>query len=73
MHGTTITEEVIAAAANADGIILGPVSHAEYPPISEGGLNRLGCYARRYLYMRISDLPEPLTGWHITQGLHLIW
>ncbi len=46
MHGTTITEEVIAAAANADGIILGPVSHAEYPPISEGGLNPSGVLRR---------------------------
>ena len=38
-HGTTLTDGVLAACRAADGIILGPVSHATYPPASEGGVN----------------------------------
>ena len=41
-HGTTITETVIADAMESDGVILGPVSHADYPPIEQGGLNPSG-------------------------------
>jgi len=38
-HGTTITEKTLLAARSADGILLGPVSHNEYPPREHGGLN----------------------------------
>ena len=38
-NGITLTEGVLDAARAADGIILGPVSHATYPPVSEGGVN----------------------------------
>ena len=41
-NGTTITDEVIAAARRSDGVILGPVSHSDYPPVKEGGLNPSG-------------------------------
>ena len=41
-HGTTIPDAVIAAARAADGVILGPVSHNDYPPVAEGGLNPSG-------------------------------
>lgn len=41
-HGTTIPEEVIARARAADGVILGPVSHNDYPPVAEGGRNPSG-------------------------------
>ncbi|MBR0646817.1 isocitrate/isopropylmalate dehydrogenase family protein [Plastoroseomonas hellenica] len=37
--GTTTPEGVIAACRAADGIILGPVSHSEYPTRAEGGIN----------------------------------
>src|SRR5260370_17786607 len=40
--GTTITDEVVAQAKCAAGVILGPVSHNEYPPVAEGGLNPSG-------------------------------
>lgn len=40
--GTTIPDAVIAQAKAADGVILGPVSHNAYPPVSEGGLNPSG-------------------------------
>ncbi len=37
--GTTLTAEVMAKIPQADGVILGPVSHYEYPPRAEGGIN----------------------------------
>ena len=40
--GCTIPEDVRAAAKEADGVILGPVSHNAYPPITAGGLNPSG-------------------------------
>jgi len=40
--GTTIPAAVVTAARNADGVILGPVSHNAYPPVAEGGLNPSG-------------------------------
>jgi isocitrate/isopropylmalate dehydrogenase len=45
--GTTITDEVVGQAKRADGVILGPVSHNEYPPIAEGGLNPSGELRKR--------------------------
>ena len=41
-NGITITDEVVDFALKADGVIIGPVSHASYPPRSEGGLNPSG-------------------------------
>src|SRR5690242_14700372 len=41
-EGKTLSERAIEAAMNADGVILGPVSHNDYPPASEGGLNPSG-------------------------------
>jgi isocitrate/isopropylmalate dehydrogenase len=37
--GTTLTPSVLDACRRADGIILGPVSTAEYPPRDQGGIN----------------------------------
>ena len=36
-HGTTFPLPAFAAAQSADGVILGPVSHNDYPPVAEGG------------------------------------
>lgn len=65
--GTTIPEEVIAAAEAADGVVLGPVSHNAYPPAAEGGLNPSGTLRRRLeLFANIrpartrEGLPAPL-------------
>lgn len=44
--GTTIPDAVIAAAKSADGVVLGPVSHNAYPPVSEGGRNPSGVLRR---------------------------
>ncbi|HSA82063.1 MAG TPA: isocitrate/isopropylmalate dehydrogenase family protein [Geminicoccaceae bacterium] len=41
-EGTTFPPRVLELARAADGVILGPVSHAEYPRASEGGINPSG-------------------------------
>ena len=52
--GTTFTDAVFEQARDADGVILGPVSHNEYPPSDKGGLNPLGQLRRRLdLYANI--------------------
>lgn len=38
-HGTTLREEVLTAAKEYDGIILGTQSHADYPAPEKGGRN----------------------------------
>jgi 3-isopropylmalate dehydrogenase len=40
--GSTCPPSVIEAARAADGILLGPVSHHDYPPRAEGGINVSG-------------------------------
>jgi isocitrate/isopropylmalate dehydrogenase len=46
-HGSTLPDASFAAARGADGVILGPVSHNEYPPVAQGGLNPSGEMRRR--------------------------
>src|SRR5215813_1772848 len=46
-HGSTLPDASFAAAERADGVILGPVSHNEYPPAAAGGLNPSGEMRRR--------------------------
>src|SRR4029077_9352575 len=41
-EGTTFPAAVLEKAKAADGVLLGPVSHNEYPPVAEGGLNPSG-------------------------------
>ncbi|WP_439578009.1 isocitrate/isopropylmalate dehydrogenase family protein [Elioraea sp.] len=38
-HGTTLPDAVLERARQADGIILGPISHLDYPPRDQGGVN----------------------------------
>ena len=40
--GTTFPAEVLERSRAADGIILGPVSHQDYPPRAQGGINPSG-------------------------------
>ena len=40
--GSTLPEAVVAACRAAEGFILGPVSHLDYPPRALGGLNPSG-------------------------------
>src|SRR5664279_1646568 len=52
--GTTFPDAVEHAAKAADGVLLGPVSHNDYPPRAEGGLNPSGELRKRLdLYANI--------------------
>jgi 3-isopropylmalate dehydrogenase len=41
-RGSTLPDDVMEAARNAPGIMLGPVSHLDYPPRDKGGVNPSG-------------------------------
>ena len=52
--GTTFPDSVEALAKAADGVLLGPVSHNDYPPRAQGGLNPSGELRKRLdLYANI--------------------
>jgi isocitrate/isopropylmalate dehydrogenase len=38
-HGSACPDALFEKAKAADGIILGPISHNEYPPVAQGGAN----------------------------------
>ena len=38
-HGTTLPEGILERAREVDGVILGPISHLDYPPRERGGIN----------------------------------
>jgi len=40
--GSTFPQNVLAACRAADGIVIGPVSHLDYPPRAQGGANPSG-------------------------------
>ena len=64
--GTTFPAAVADACRAADGIILGPVSHATYPPRSEGGINvsgELRITLDLYANIRPSKTREALPHW----------
>jgi isocitrate/isopropylmalate dehydrogenase len=46
-QGTTFPDSAFEAARAADGIILGPVSHNDYPPAEKGGINPSGALRKR--------------------------
>ncbi len=46
-HGTTLPPAAVDAAKAADGVILGPVSHNDFPPLAQGGLNPSGELRKR--------------------------
>jgi 3-isopropylmalate dehydrogenase len=53
-HGTTMPDASFEAGKRADGVILGPVSHNQYPPREQGGLNPSGEMRKRLdLYANI--------------------
>ena len=45
--GTTFPDTAFEQARRAAGVILGPVSHNEYPPVAKGGLNPSGELRKR--------------------------
>ncbi|MGE4044742.1 MAG: isocitrate/isopropylmalate dehydrogenase family protein [Acetobacteraceae bacterium] len=53
-QGTTLPAPVLQAVGDADGVILGPVSHLDYPPAEQGGINPSGVLRTRFdLYANI--------------------
>jgi 3-isopropylmalate dehydrogenase len=44
--GTTLPAAVLEAARAAGGTILGPISHLDYPPADEGGINVSGAFRK---------------------------
>jgi 3-isopropylmalate dehydrogenase len=53
-QGTTLPDAAVDAARAADGVVLGPVSHNDYPPVAQGGLNPSGELRKRLdLYANI--------------------
>jgi isocitrate/isopropylmalate dehydrogenase len=46
-RGTTFPDSAFETARAADGIILGPVSHNDYPPADKGGINPSGALRKR--------------------------
>ena len=66
-YGTTLRPEVLERARAYDGILLGPQSHAQYPPPEKGGRNisaafrvQLDLYANVRPARTRSDLPSNL-------------
>ncbi len=52
--GTTFPDAVLDKAKAAHGVLLGPVSHNDYPPVAQGGLNPSGELRKRLdLYANI--------------------
>jgi 3-isopropylmalate dehydrogenase len=43
-HGTTLPEGTLERARELDGIVLGPISHLDYPPVEKGGINVSGTF-----------------------------
>ena len=41
-HGTTLPDGLLGQAAEADGVILGPLDQLAYPPREKGGINVSG-------------------------------
>ena len=66
--GTTMPAGVLEAARAADGVILGPVQHDDYPPTDQGGVNPSGVLRKELdLYANIRPartrpyVPSPIT------------
>ena len=52
--GRTLREEVVTRVSEVDGVLLGPVSHYDYPPRAQGGMNPSGELRTRFkLYSNI--------------------
>ena len=47
-EGTTLPNAVVAEAEAADGVVLGPVSHYDYPPAAAGGINPSAFFRTRF-------------------------
>jgi len=64
--GTTFPDSVLQACRASDGIVIGPVSHLDYPPPREGGINPSGALRIEldlYANIRPSRSREGLRHW----------
>ena len=53
-HGTTMPDGILGHAAEADGVILGPLDQLAYPPRDKGGINVSGVFRTKLdLYANI--------------------
>jgi isocitrate/isopropylmalate dehydrogenase len=43
-QGTTLPDGILERARAVDGVILGPISHLDYPPVEKGGINVSGTF-----------------------------
>jgi len=43
-QGTTLPDGILDRARAVDGVILGPISHLDYPPVEKGGINVSGTF-----------------------------
>ncbi len=65
-EGTTFPARVLERCREAEGIVLGPVSHSDYPPSAQGGVNpsgRLRIELDLYANVRPSRTREGMRHW----------
>jgi isocitrate/isopropylmalate dehydrogenase len=72
-HGTTLPASAVDAAKAADGVILGPVSHNEYPPVTEGGRTPSGELASSSTCSLISGRRAPAAASRRAAVCRSIW
>ena len=73
-EGTTFPPRVLERCRAAEGIVLGPVSHSDYPPKAEGGVNPSGTLRIEldlYANVRPSRTREGMRHWGRT-GMDLV-
>lgn len=72
-EGTTFPPRTLELARMCDGVVLGPVSHNEYPPVAEGGpIHRANC-ASILICSPTSVPPSPATPCPTQAGCRSIW
>ena len=53
-QGTTLPEGILARAREVEGVVLGPISHLDYPPADKGGINVSAAFRVRHdLYANV--------------------
>ena len=53
-QGTTLPDGILARAREVEGVVLGPISHLDYPPADKGGINVSAAFrVRLHLYANV--------------------
>ena len=71
--GTTFPEKVLDVARAADGIILGPVSHLDYPPASRAGSTPPGISGCSSTFTPTSGRAAPARAFPTTGARRWTW